>query len=158
MLSMLRQWIWNRRRLIFRFNDGAKVVSVDPITIAIAIHEHSKFLPRHMNEAADGDREAQSIVAEAACDVFKVSRFDGYKSGLTVAERIELMMAFDVYLHTLKKNTVSSPIQPISTASTSQSSNASTTNATSDCGSTGTAPSCDPPTSSVSESTPATVS
>jgi hypothetical protein len=155
-LSMLRQWIWNRRRLIFRFNDGAKVVAVDPIAIAIAIHEHPKYLPRHLNEAADGDREAQAIVADAACDVFKVSRFDGYKSGLTVAERIELMMAFDVYLHVLKKNIASSQIPPINMASTSHCSSASTTSVTSDCGSTGNAPSCDPPISNDSESTPVT--
>lgn len=158
MLRLLRQWLWRQRRLIFRFNNGSKIVAVDPISIAIAIHEHPQFLPRHLREAADGDREAQTIVANAACDVFDVTRFDGYKTGLTVAERIELMMAFDTYLHALKKNTVHSLTLPINTASTSPTSSAPTTNDTSGCGSTVTESSCDPQTSTESASAPATAS
>lgn len=157
-MRLLRQWLWKQRRLIFRFNNGSKVVAVDPISIAIAIHEHPQFLPRHLREAADGDREAQTIVARAACDVFGVTRFDGYKTGLTVAERIELMMAFDTYLHALKKNTVHSLTQPISTAQTSPTSSAPTMSDTSDCGSIDTERCCEPQTSTESASAQVTVS
>lgn len=156
MIRLLRQWFWRQRRLIFRFNDGSKIVAVDPISIAIAIHEHPKFLPRHLREAADGDRESQAIVANAARDVFGVTRFDGYKTGLTVAERIELMMAFDTYLNALKKNTGHSLTSPISTASMSPSLNTPIMSDTSDCGSTGTGPSYAPQTSTESASMPAT--
>ena len=120
MLSRFRRWLWNRRRSIFRFRDGAKIRSIDPIAVAIALHEHPKFIFRHLQEAAAGEQEAMQIVADTACDVFGVSPLaaDG-KSGLTIPERLELMLAFDVYCLALKKNTAPSPTPPTSTVSTS---------------------------------------
>ncbi|MGV3486237.1 MAG: hypothetical protein ACO1RT_17595 [Planctomycetaceae bacterium] len=154
MLNWIRQRIWNKRRLIFRFNDGQAVRAVDPIEIAIALHEHKEYLPAHLHDAADGDKEAQRIVARAACDAFGVMAWNGFNEGLTVAERIELMMAFDAYLDTLKKNIAFSPILRTYTASTSKASGAPTTKPMSDCGSTGTDPCGERPMSSATESTP----
>ena len=70
------------------------------------MHSHKVFLHRHIADAAKGDTEAQGILAATACDVINVKplSIDG-KSGLTVAERMELIMAFDLYLQALKKNT-----------------------------------------------------
>ena len=152
-LRWLRQRIWRRRRLIFRFNDGSRVRSVDPIEVAMALHDHARYLPGHLKGAAEGDREAQQIAAAAACDVFGVRPLqpDG-KSGLTVSERIELLMAFDLYLLTLKKNIGRSPTRRSSTGSTSANSLEPITSDTSASGSTGTERPSEPPKSSDSAS------
>ncbi len=152
---MIRQWAWNRRRQIFHFNDGRKVRSADPIAVAIALHEHSEFLPRHLGEAADGDSTAQQIVARAACDVFGVTPLaaDG-RSGMTVAELIELMFAFDAYLFALKKNIEPRVIKPVSTASASQSLSEPITSDTSGSGSTENASPSGKPTSAEPVSSP----
>ena len=120
MLSTFRRWLWNRRRSIFRFRDGSKIRAIDPIAVAIALHEHPQFTFRHLQEAASGDRDAMLIVAGTACDVFGVHPLaaDG-KSGLTIPERLELMLSFDVFCAALKKNTAPSPIPPDSTGSIS---------------------------------------
>ncbi len=145
---MLLRWLanrrWNKRRLIFRFHDGRRIRRVDPVEIALALHEHPEYLPEHLGEASDGHLGAQRTVAQAACDVFGVQPLSE-KGGLTVAERIELMQAFDLYLLALKKNTVASRISRSSTASTSAGSSATTTNATSDSGSTASDPPSAPP-------------
>jgi hypothetical protein len=147
MFNRIRQYFHSRRRLIFRFNDGSRIRGVDPIETSVALHNHESYLPRHLKEAASGEREAQRIVAQTACDVFGVSRFDGYKTGMTVAERIELMFAFDTYIEVLKKNIGLSPMLPTSTESTSQTSSDPTTNDTLGSTSTATDLSLEKPTS-----------
>ena len=137
MISFIREWLWRRHRAIFRYRDGSKIRSIDPIAVALALHAHPKFLPSHLHEAASGDPSAMAIVSHAACDVFGVRPFDG-KSGLTVAELIELMLAFDVYCLALKKNTGLSPTRPNFTGSTPPTSNAETTSDFSVSGSIGT--------------------
>jgi hypothetical protein len=119
MLTWIRTKIWKRRRLIFRFHDGRRIRAIDPVEVAIALHSHPVFLYRHLSEAADGDFEAQRIVAQTACDVFGVSSVaEDEHYGLTVAERIELVMSFDLYLMELKKNTAVSLTSAPSTVST----------------------------------------
>lgn len=118
MISIIREWLWRRHRAIFRYRDGRKIRSIDPIAVALALHAHPRFLPTHLAEAAGGDAEAMETVAQAACDVFGVAPFNG-QSGLTIAELIELMLAFDVYCLALKKNTGILPTRPNSTVLTS---------------------------------------
>lgn len=142
---------WNKRRLIFRFNDGRRIRRVDPVEIAIALHEHPEYLPEHLKEASSGSPDAQRTVAKAACDVFGVEPLSENR-GLTVNERIELVMAFDLYLLALKKNTVVSPISRDSTASTSADLSEPTTNDTSVSGSTASEPPSDQPTPTASAS------
>lgn len=126
---LLRNYLWQRRRKIFRFRDGKSVRGADPIVVALALHRHKEYLPEHLVDAANGVQEARESVAAAACDVFSVTPLaDNGKHGLTVAERIELMMAFDAYLHALKKNTKHSPTPQTSSDATSQSSSEPTTN------------------------------
>lgn len=106
MLRFIAQMLWRKRRNIFRFNDGRGVRSADPIAISIALHEHKEFLPRHLGEAVDGNPEAMMIVARAASEVFNVPHLAANgKSGLTAAEMLELMLAFDGYMWLLKKST-----------------------------------------------------
>lgn len=115
--------------MLFRFHDGKRVRRADPLAIAIALHSHNAYLPRHLNEAVNGDKDALLIVAQAAEDVFGVKSIND--GGLTLQERLELMLGFDMYVRRLKKNIVASPTSPNSTASTSETSSEPTTNATS---------------------------
>lgn len=118
MIQWLKNRLWNRRRLIFRYHDGTRVTAADPVEVAIALHSHPIFLWRHIGEAVEGNAESQRIVSDAACDVFGVSPLTtGGKGGLTIGERIELVMAFDLYLTALKKNTRVSVISLPSTES-----------------------------------------
>jgi hypothetical protein len=153
MLQWLRNRIWRKRRLIFRFHDGHKIRSIDPVEVVVGLHGHSSYLHRHLGEAANGDADAQRTVAQAACDVFGVHPFDSTsQTGLTVAERIELVMAFDLYMWKLKKNTGRLRTPPQSTASTSPASSEPITNDTSDSGSTETDPQPELATSTASDS------
>lgn len=155
MIRFIAQMLWRRRRNIFRFNDGRRVRSVDPIVASIALHEHETFLPRHLGEAVDGDPEAMKIVAGAACEVFGVTPLAASgKSGLTVAELLELMLAFDGYMWSLKKSTERLLTKRGYTESTSPESNEPTTNDTSDFGPIATESLSDSPTSPEPESLP----
>jgi hypothetical protein len=158
MIRLIAQYLWRRRRNIFRYNDGRRVRSADPIAVAIALHEHKTFLPRHLGEATDGDPEAMIIVARAACDVFGVTPLAANgKTGLTAAECLELMQAFDAYLFALKKNIERSLTKRGYTESMSQGSSEPTTNGTSDCGPIETASLSETPTASGLESLPLSV-
>lgn len=127
MLNRIRSLLWSRRRKIFRFWDGHRTRAVDPVSAAIALKEHPSFLRRHLREAMEGDIEAQKIVAATACDVFDAKPLDAKGRGLSTAERIELVMGFDLYLSALKKNSRSSVIPPSSTELTSPASAEPTT-------------------------------
>lgn len=155
MLRWLANRRWNKRRLIFRFNNGCRKCSADPLLVAMSLHAHPDYLPRHLYDAADGDREAVETVAQAACDVFGVAPLapDG-KSGLTITERVELMQAFDLYMDALKKNTGHSLTSSPSTAETSPASDETTTKPTSDSGPTEPAQPSESPTPTESESSP----
>lgn len=152
---MLFRWLHNRRRKIFRFHDGRRVRCADPIEVAIGLAEHPTFMPDHLEDARWGNEDALEKVATAACDVFGVSPLstDG-KSGLTVGERLELMLAFDLYLLALKKNIGRSPTRPPYTVSTSPVSSGKTTSDTSGSGQTESVAPSAPPTSPGSESSP----
>lgn len=142
---MIFRWIrnrrWNKRRLLFRFYDGSKIRSIDPVVAGIALHAHDTFVYRHLHEAANGDAESQLIVAQTASDVFGVAAVDNDGShGLTISERVELMMAFDLWLMALKKNIARSPTSATYTVLTSHGSSETTTNDSLDSGSTDTDP------------------
>lgn len=151
LLNWLRHRIAERKRRIFRFSDGHRITAVDPIEIAIGLSEHKTYLPEYLKGAVDGDKESQRIVAQAACDVFGVLPFDNGQ-GLTVAERIELMVLFDLYLLTVKKNIAASQTPLNSSESTSEPSSETTTSDMSASGATGNDPQRDVPTTSESDS------
>ena len=146
----IRRKLAERRRFIFRYYDGLRVQSADPIELATDLAAHKTYLHEHIGQAVAGDAEALAIVGDAACDVFGVEPLseDG-KRGLTVAERLQLVMAFDLYMAALKKNTAVLPIPQSSTASTSESSKGSTTSDMSASGSIVGEPPRGPQTSSV---------
>lgn len=133
-IPFLSRWLFNRSRKIFRFNDGRRVRAVDPVAAALALKEHPTYLRKHLFDSMRGDVDAQRIVAQAACDVFDVKPLDANGRGLSMTERIELVMGFDLYLSALKKNSVAFPTSPSSTVPTSEPSTEAITPATSASG------------------------
>lgn len=61
-----------------------------------------QYLPRHIDEAMAGDAEAISICGAAAMRAFGVK--DAENGGLTLAERLELLLLFERWIDALKKN------------------------------------------------------
>ena len=111
----------NRKRGLFRFEDGRQLRAADPLEIAQRMAVHPRYKPMHLSGAERGHRVDQKIVARAAVDIFDVEQWDDRKQiGMTQAELISLMISFDNYLLALKKNTRRSPTSPASTAATPQ--------------------------------------
>lgn len=96
--------LWRPKgRHIFRFRVGRRWRYADPVTVHMLLAEHAEYLPRHLAEARAGDLEAIEICGRVACDAFGVSSLDDDpKRGLSIAERIKLLLAFDHYKMALR--------------------------------------------------------
>lgn len=139
--SLLRNWLWPKSRAIFRYWDGKRWRSADPLVAARRLITHETFdWETHpaLAEAAD-DFEALQITVDAVREVFDVPAFES--GGLTQAECVELLGDFTEYLHGVKKNTSPSPISSPPTDPVF----ASTTNSSPDSGSTSDGPKIDTP-------------
>lgn len=132
---------YRSHRGLFRFNDGARIRSVDPIEVLIALEAHPEFrFDLHPLRAANGESEAFGVIADAVRSAFSVPAFTVPNTpGLTVRECYELYRAFVYYVHLQKKSTEPMPISASDTASTSSASEQAATNAMSDSGSIATA-------------------
>lgn len=118
------------RRGLFVYSDGKRVRSVDPITAILTLEAHKDFrFDRHPKQAAEGDKEAIAICADAVREAFGVPPYVAPgKPGLTVAECYSLLQAFGRYVALQKKSinlsatfapsTVSTP-EPCEPATTS---------------------------------------
>ncbi len=110
MFRFLRRYVSARKKLIFRFHDGQRNCCADPIVVAGRLKAHPQFLPQHLIEARDGDAMAIKIVGDAACHAFDVQPLDGDGNGLTLSDRVALLLAFDYWVDALKKNTPPSSV------------------------------------------------
>jgi hypothetical protein len=134
MLSLLRNWLFPKRRAIFSYWDGKRWRAADPLVAARRLITHETFdWESHpaLAEAAD-DFEALQITVDAVREVFDVPAFES--GGLTQAECVELLGDFTEYLHGVKKNTSPSPISspPTAPATPSITSNSPDSGSTSD--------------------------
>ena len=138
MLTWLLNWLHNRSReqsrAIFRFWDGKRTRSVDPMKVWCLLLDDPAYLMDKHNVLIDaGDLEAQGIAIAAVRRAFGVTAYEQGKGGLTHTETLSLLLAFFLYLEELKKSTDPTPISPPPTASAS-SAVQSITNAPLDCG------------------------
>lgn len=93
-------------RLIFCFDDGAgNLRRIDPIVACNQLAEDPEYLPRHVDEARLGDRQSLAICGNAANRAFGVCDVADGPAGMTLADRLALMIRFNDYLWALKKNT-----------------------------------------------------
>ena len=122
-------------RKIFRFHDGDKDRSVDPIATLVTFMSQPEFDAKaDIANAQLGDMIALSRVIKAVRDTFKVKPYDevdGKATGLLDNEVIELFSTFNEYMQDLQKKTPTSPTLPDITESLTE----STTKQLSDCGS-----------------------
>lgn len=120
------------RRGLFVYSDGKRVRSVDPISAILTLEAHKDFrFDRHPKQAADGDKEAIAICADAVREAFSVPAYSAPgKPGLTVAECYSLLQAFGRYVALQKKSISLSATFAQSTVSTSGPSEPATTNDT----------------------------
>lgn len=126
---VLVRWLVVRRlvvenrsnRGLFRFNDGVRTRSIDPIDVIIALEAHPQFrFDLHPSRAADGEPEAFGIIADAVRTAFNVPAFSVPNTpGLTVRECYELYLAFARYVTLQKKSTDRMPISVPATVATS---------------------------------------
>jgi hypothetical protein len=108
-----------RQRRIFRYFDGQRESSADPLAAWIALAEDAEFeIEKHTAAIDAGDSEAYKVVSRAVRRVFNVKPFaDG---GLTDQECLDLLLAFLGYMGSLKKSTNDSLTSSLPTESVSQ--------------------------------------
>ncbi len=138
---MFRFWrrFRSRYRCIFKFDTGTGLRRIDPLIVCQRLSLDPDYIPQHLADAESGEPIPQAIVAAAACRAFHVTPYDDLnETGLTTAERIDLMISFDNYLLALKKSIRPSPTLPQPTGAIHGGSSGPTTNGSSDFGQTAT--------------------
>lgn len=109
------------RRDIFRYWDGRKWRTIDPLPVWFAICGDKEFsLKEDLRKAMDGDPEAMMVAQALIQRVFGVTAYDGQRrTGLTVAQANWLLADFIGYMLALKKKHAPSPTKSPPTDSTS---------------------------------------
>lgn len=109
----------NENRRIFKFWDGQRWTTVDPMVAYRGITGHKDYRSVEDPQLAEaGDDEAIQRMVQCARDVFAVKPYDGATGeGMTEGETVDLMVSFSLYLGELKKNTSPSLIGSAVTAS-----------------------------------------
>ena len=108
-----------KERLIYKYWNGEKIVSVDPMVIAEKIDQHSITLTVDAKVAfsmsPDAPKAYQSML-NAIREIFGVKEFQEGKGGLTRLETMGLIDQFNTWVEELKKN---SPLGQIPVEETS---------------------------------------
>lgn len=94
------------QRCIFSYETHQGTRHADPMQIAMALKTDPDYLPRHLDEALQNDPVSMEIVANAASRAFGIQRLDeSTGNGMTIAELIGLVDAFDLWCFRLQKKT-----------------------------------------------------
>ena len=109
------------RRDIFRYWDGRRWQTIDPLPVWFAVCGDKEFsLKEDLGKAMNGDPEAMMVVQSLVNRLFNVQPYDGRRrTGLTVAQVIWLLADFIGYMLSLKKKHEPSPTKSPPTDSTS---------------------------------------
>lgn len=111
---MLRRWLRERRvrqeehnRQIFCYECRGKKRYADPMAICLALQVDKEYTPEHLRKAKRAEPISMEIVAEAATKAFDVPRLDtATGQGMTFAELVGLVDAFDLWCYHLQKKTL----------------------------------------------------
>ncbi len=94
------------QRCIFTYETQQGTRHGDPMQIAMALKTDADYLPRHLDEALKNDPISMEIVANAASRAFGIPRLkEATGDGMTIAELIGLVDAFDLWCYRLQKKT-----------------------------------------------------
>ena len=161
MFNWIRRRRHKRRRELFKYFDGKRQRSIDPMRAYRALMGDPEFdwetHPVEMDNLDSEDEFARKMASDASDatlkairDVFDVREWDDRtETGLTEADTVAILIDFVAYLDAVKKNISGSLTSPQPTES--QQSAAPTTKHNSDSTSTFPAPGCDRPMSSPQE-------
>jgi len=111
-----------REREIFRFWDGGRTRTADPLAIWIALHDDPEFNYDTTPAFVDaGDIAAIKTTVGAVRRIFGLKSFEA--GGLTSQECLELLAVYFLYEESLKKSTSepATPQSPTGSESSSQS-------------------------------------
>lgn len=113
LIQRFRRWRERRRnaaRFIFEFWDGRRRRAVDPVVVWRTIHDDEELvIPADLEAADAGDIEAQAKAVRAARRAFDVTGWTEDQPGLTEGECLQLLVDFNDFCESLKKNTNAMP-------------------------------------------------
>ena len=98
----------NRSRRIFKYWDGSRTRSSDPMTVLRVLDQHPEFdmdITPKLMEAPDVSvmLEETAKTADATRQAFEIPVYDGHR-GLTEGELANLLFDFFAYMNELKKS------------------------------------------------------
>lgn len=110
---MLLRWLRERRvrreehhKQIFCYEFRGKRRYADPMAICLSLQIDKDYTPEHLRKAKQAQPLSMEIVADAATRAFAVTRLDTETGeGMTVAELVGLVDAFDLWCYQLQKKT-----------------------------------------------------
>lgn len=116
-LNYFRRRRQQSQRAIFKFFDGQRMRSMDPLDIHVALELHESFAWHDGALVEAGDAQSIRTWADAVCDVFGVEPYDhATGKGLTGSERLAILEQYMEFCDQLKKNTSDTVISPTPTA------------------------------------------
>lgn len=140
------------RRNIFQYWDGTRKRRGDPLDIQRKLDLHPEYrYDVHPALAQDGDPEAVEICLDAIQVAFDLPAFDEAQ-GLTIDEKVNLLVAFGRFIEAVKKNIWHLPTLRVPTDATSNESTEPTTSNSSGSQSSKTEPKSEKSTASDAES------
>lgn len=122
MFSAIGRWWGNRDRSIYRFHDGTRRRSIDPLVAYRATFSHPGFswdttmatlnATRIPGDEGHVARKLEMFAAAADCAraVFRIPPFEA--GGLTERECAQLLLDFEFYVAEVKKNGSPQPTSP----------------------------------------------
>jgi hypothetical protein len=125
-LTLFRRWLFNRSRFVFRFWNGHRIATGDPMVIWRALQQHEDFREEDFKLMKVDALRDKTIgkVAKVVQEVFSLPALED--GGLTELECLDLLKAFMTYSGFQKKSgdltqTLQSPtVQEVSEDSTPQ--------------------------------------
>lgn len=95
-----------RARAIFSYETRQGTRHCDPLLVAMALQTDPEYKPEHLVKAKQQDPVCLEIVANAAARAFQVKRLSSADdTGMTIAELLGLLDAFDLWCFQLQKKT-----------------------------------------------------
>lgn len=109
---VLAKFLRKPRRQIYRYWNGVKWITADPLELWFRLREAPFDWDRALEEADAGGRAEIDRLIDHIGKSFETARYDGRtKRGLTLLEHVDLLQEFMGYLDRLKKMRESGPME-----------------------------------------------
>lgn len=104
MFNLLKRWLFNRSRYVFKFWNGHRTVYADPMVLWRALQQHEDFREDDF-KLMKVDALREKIIGKVSCvtrSVFRVGTVE--ERGLTELECLDLLKSFIAYSGFQKKS------------------------------------------------------